>query len=359
MRLGLLLLAFCSTLRLVAAPVSDLSRDEQVVFYPTFGARVGGSPIWELEIHGCVFEPESRRLTLTALREALELKGADMTPAESAVFNQRARLFLVDNERAHRVVVQVGTREFKLGKSEPNGHFSGTVRISESELGLADKPMDGDVVTICAKLKAKDKRSFVGQVWLLDDTGASVISDIDDTIKITEVRDRHATLRNTFLREFQAAPGMAELYQRLARSNHATFHYVSASPWQLYAPLADFTRSNGFPAGTFDLKLLRWKDRSFFSLFDDPMTYKLAVIEPLLQRFPNRRFILVGDSGERDPEIYITLARRYPRQVARIWIRDVTGESASAERYQHGFAGLPPDCWQVFREPREIKVAWD
>ncbi len=341
------------------APVSKLSNDEQIVFYPTSGARVAGGTIWGLEIHGCVYEAEGRRLTLAAFREALELNDVKLSPAETAIFNQRARLFLVDNERGHRVVAHVGTREINLGESAPNGHFGGTVWMNEAELGLANKPRDGAPVTIRAKLRAKDQRSFTGEIRLLDDAGVSVISDIDDTIKITEVRDRHAMLRNTFLREFQAVPGMADFYQRLARSNRAAFHYISASPWQLYAPLVDFTRSNGFPAGTFDLKNFRWTDRSFFSLFGDPSTHKLAVIEPLLKRFPKRRFILIGDSGERDPEIYAELAHRYPQQIARILIRDVTGEAASAERYQRGFTGLPPGCWQIFHEPGEIKIALD
>lgn len=353
----LLGLAFACAPVGIAAPVSDLSPDEQIVFYPTIGARLGGSLIWELEIHGCVFETESRRFTLAAFREALELKGTELTPAESAVFNQRARLFLVDNERSHRVVVQVGTRECNLGKSAPNGHFHGKVRVSEAELGLASKPGDGEFVTIRAKLKAKDKRSFVGQVCLLDDTGVSVISDIDDTIKITEVRDRRATLRNTFLREFQPVPGMAEFYQMLAQSNAAAFHYVSASPWPLFTPLAEFAQTNGFPAGTFHLKTFRWKDRSFFSLFSDPERYKLSVIEPLLKRFPQRRFILVGDSGERDPEIYAKLAPRFPAQIVGIYIRAVTGETAESPRYREAFKGIAPDLWRVFREPGEMEKA--
>ena len=184
-----------------------------------------------------------------------------------------------------------------------------------------------------------------------------MISDIDDTIKITEVRDRHAALRNTFLREFQAVPGMAEFYQTLGRSNHAAVHYISASPQQLYEPLAAFVRSNGFPAGTFTLKEFRWKDKSFFSLFANPEQYKSGVIEPLMKQFPNRKFILIGDSGERDPEIYARLAREYPQQIARIFIRDVTGEPAASERYVKAFRDVPPERWQVFRVPDELKVA--
>jgi len=350
-RCAFLLLVLLQSLATMAAPVSELSRDEQIVFFPTLGAHVDEGTNWELQIAGCVYEPESRRLTLAALREALELKHAEMTGAEEATFKQRARLFLADNERGHRVVARIGSRVLDLGKSAPNGHFSGTARLTEAELDLGGGNLDGRSVGIMALLKPKDRRTFTGRVLLLEDEGLSVVSDIDDTIKITEVRDHHAMLHNTFLRQFQPVPGMAEFYQTLARSNRAVFHYVSASPWQLYTALAEFARSNGFPRGTFHLKTFRWKDRSLLSLFSDPERYKTAVIEPLLRRFSNRHFILVGDSGERDPEIYAALARKFPQQIERIYLRNVTDEPVDAERYGKTFGGLPAQLWTVFREP--------
>jgi phosphatidate phosphatase APP1 len=182
-----------------------------------------------------------------------------------------------------------------------------------------------------------------------------VISDIDDTIKITEVRNRHALLRNTFLREFTSVPRMAEFYQLIARSNDAQFHYVSASPWQLHVAIVEFLEIHNFPRGTFVMKEFRWKNRTFLSLFSDPEKYKPTVIEPLLKRFPKRHFILIGDSGERDPEIYAALARQYPEQIAAVYIRDVTGESATTARYTKAFRGLPNELWQVFSNPSELK----
>ena len=234
-----------------------------------------------------------------------------------------------------------------LDRTDPDavGHVPGPGPVLREGGRLTARP---------SKLKAKDKRAFVGQVWLLDETSVSVISDIDDTIKITEVRDRSATLRNTFLREFQAVAGMAELYQTLARSNRATFHYVSASPWQLYRPLAEFVRDHGFPAGTFHLRDFRIRDGSFLAALLSPEHYKPGVIRPLLERFPQRRFVLVGDSGEKDPEIYGALARQFPDQIAGIWIRDVTGETPAAPRYQQAFTNVPPTRWRVFKEPTEI-----
>jgi phosphatidate phosphatase APP1 len=129
---------------------------------------------------------------------------------------------------------------------------------------------------------------------------------------------------------------------------------VSASPWQLYAPLSEFVTEHGFPSGTFHLKKFRPKDRSAANLFASPEETKRQAIVPLLQAFPQRRFILVGDSGEKDPEIYATLAREYPRQVFRILIRNTTAETPDSPRFQEAFRDLPEEMCQVFEDPREI-----
>jgi len=332
-----------------AAEQLQLKRDEKIVFYPTIAQRIPNTSDWRLEIRGCVFEPEKRTVLTAALREALELKDVEMNASEEHIFNQRARLFLVDHERGKQIFIRVGLESYAAGKSEADGTFSGKIQLA-----------DAAVRTSCplafeTALPRGESRMFYGEAFPLDETGLSVISDIDDTIKITEVRDRHAMLRNTFLREFEPVPGMAEFYHSLARSNHAQFHYISASPWQLYEPLAEFLGKHGFPHGTFALKSFRWKNRTFLSLFANPEKYKPPVIEPLLKRFPQRRFILIGDSGERDPEIYAALARKYPRQIERIYIRDVTDESENATRYADTFRGLPKVLWHVFTTPDKLK----
>jgi phosphatidate phosphatase APP1 len=146
---------------------------------------------------------------------------------------------------------------------------------------------------------------------------------------------------------------MAEVYRQWDAKG-AQFHYVSASPWQLHLPLAEFTRTNGFVPGSWHMKQWRLKDRTFHSLFEDPEIYKVETIAPLLRQFPQRRFVFVGDSGERDPEAYAKLAREFPEQVAGIFIRDVTGQGADVERYRTNFAGLPDKLWRIFKEPSEI-----
>ncbi|MCG3149958.1 MAG: hypothetical protein PCFJNLEI_03425 [Verrucomicrobiae bacterium] len=320
-----LIALFTGVVALGSAFATELKSDERVIFFPTIGARAGQE--WELAVHGWVFEPESRTVVLPAFRRALGFDGDTLTADEKQIFMERARWFLVDNERGRQIRIQINGTEHQLSKSNPDGHFTDHIRVP---VGPVDFP--------------------AGALQLWEDTGVTVISDIDDTIKVSEVRDRRALLANTFTRPFRVVPGMPAFYRSLAEQG-AQFHYVSASPWQLYPALADFIATAGFPAGSFQMKQFRWKDKTFFDLFDSPEKYKTGVIAPLLARFPRRQFILIGDSGEKDPEIFGALARQFPHQIKRILIRDVTQEPADAPRYQKAFQDLPAKLWLVFEEP--------
>jgi phosphatidate phosphatase APP1 len=65
--------------------------------------------------------------------------------------------------------------------------------------------------------------------------------------------------------------------------------------------------------------------------------------------------VLVGDSGEKDPEVYGQIAREHPAQILRIYIRDVTGDRADDARYRGAFRGIPAEKWQLFRDPVEVR----
>ena len=331
-----------------------LKADERALFYSTLGWRDAEAGVWHVPVHALVFEPERSVLTTAALRAALGLAAEPKNAVERQILIERLRAFVVDNERGKDISVRVGDREFSIGKSPANGHTHGEFQLTDAELkataGAGAKSLSFQAVT-----RAGDTREFRGTAQLLGDTGLSVISDVADTIKVSHVRDRQALLRKTFYEPFQAVEGMAALYRAWA-TNGASFHYVSASPWQLYEPLAEFTAASGFPAGSWHMKQFRVTDGSFLALLDSPEKYKPGVIEPMLRQFPQRRFILVGDSGERDPEIYGALARQFPTQVQRIFIRDVTGEVATAPRYEVAFKDVPRETWQIFPRPEDIRA---
>lgn len=345
------------TLAIIAsADASNIRSDEHIIFFPTLAYRDERDGDWVVPIHGWVFEPERdsirRSAALTLLRKSLGLSERD---GEALLFQERAREFLVDNERGKRILIRINGTTHALPGSEADGHVEAKLRIPPRSLTTrtAESLESGKWITFQAVLPKGDSRRFSGSFQLLGPDGLSVISDIDDTIKVSAVLNKPALLINTFLREFEAVPGMAGAYRSWAKQG-ASFHYISASPWQLYNPLRDFADKEGFPAGTFHLKSFRVKDSSFFSLFDSPYEYKLAIIEPILKAFPRRRFVLVGDSSEKDPEVYGQLARDYPARIRHIFIRDVTDEPAESDRYRKAFENVPPDRWRIFRKPGEL-----
>ena len=340
-------------LLLLTAPAvtAQLHQDERLVFFP--GIARPANDGWELTVHGWVHEPEERRVLGAILRRVIPIDRDKLTDAEREIYRARTRYFLPDNERRKVITVQAGTLQRSSPPTAANGHFKLDWKLSNAQ--FAALPISNQCFAISALLDPKDTRSFLGVIHVLQKTGVSVISDIDDTIKISEVRDHDALLLNTFCRPFRAAPGMPELYREWEKRGWQ-FHYVSASPWQLYIPLAEFTGEAGFPAGTFHMKDFRVKDSTFLALLGDPQAYKLKVITPLLERFPDRQFVLVGDSGEKDPEAYGVLARKFPKQVSAILIRNVTGEPKGSERYKTTFREVPPERWIIFDHPNQSPV---
>ena len=312
---------------------SPIKADEEVLLLPTYAVRDGDG--WRGDVHGWVFEPEADSLTRRAFIAGLALvMGVD---ADNEIFRERLAWFLVDNERDKCLVVHHGGGS-TTACSGANGHAEAPAEIADCEpqaLTTCVVDVDGD-------------RTFSGELHLVAPAGTSVVSDIDDTIKITEVTDRAAMVANTFERPFREAPGMAALYQRWA-ADGAAFHYVSSSPWQLYPPLRAFMDAAAFPAGTFHLKLFRLTDETVFDLFAPGTETKPRIIEGILTDFPGRTFVLVGDSGEQDPEVYGGLMRDHPVQITHAYIRDVGGGDDA--RMNAAFADVPPEKWTLFEDP--------
>jgi len=296
---------------------------------------------------------EEDSLWRAAAMESLPgLLGIEPDESNRALYEHRARLFLVDNERGKEIEIKIGDKRRPLEASEPNGHFHGTVRI---EADRAAALTEAGWLTFHAVMPKGDGRVFEGKVQLIAPTGVSIISDIDDTIKISNVKDKQALLANTFLHPFRAVPGMAETYRKWAGQG-AVFHYLSASPWQLYPALAEFIVQSGFPAGSVHLKNIRLKDETFFNLFSSQEEYKKPLVEQLLKTYPGRRFILIGDGGEEDPEIFASFAKSNPDQVLRVLIRDEAPDAAESERYQKLFEGIPKGRWSIFREGSDLSA---
>src|SRR5215213_9898966 len=152
-----------------------------------------------------------------------------------------------------------------------------------------------------------------------------VISDIDDTIVHTGAQRALAMTLRTFTGSEltrTAMPGAPELYQALAHgasgdADNPVF-YVSSSPWNLHGFLTSFLAHRGFPLGPLLLRdLLGTGEHRTHA------TGKLTSIEEILSTHPDLRFVLLGDSGQHDPEIYAEAVRRYPGRILAVYIREV------------------------------------
>jgi len=332
--------------------VSPVKSDEVVIFFPTAARLAEDGTEWLVPIHGWIFEPEQhdflRERSMRGLLSGLDL---DRSGPRGQLLAQRLRWFLVDNERGKELVIRIGQRTATLQPSEPNGHFRDTLRIAREE---AEQFAESGWLRFQVVLPEGDDREFGGALLLVSPRGVSVISDIDDTIKITEVRHKHKVMENTFLEPFRVVEGMAPAFQQWARRG-AALHYVSNGPWQLYPPLASFLQEAGYPSGTVHLRDFRVQDGEFLKfLLTDPRQAKLPRIEQLLAEFPERRFVLVGDSGEKDPETYGEIARRRPEQILHIFLRDVTDEPRASPRYTDAFRNVALDKWSLFTDPATL-----
>jgi len=337
---------------------TEVGQDEFVLFFPTYAGLGSESESCEVCVHGWIFRQEEssflRQAALGMLRRALNL-GRDQT--ESQLLQERLAPFLVTNIAEKQLAIQIGDEVYELSASEPNGHVAETLSIPASAVqDVAKQTADGTRWLPFQVLgRRRATREFTGSVQLVPERGVSVVSDIDDTIKMTNVGDRQELLANTFVREFRSVPGMADAYHRWASAG-ASLHYVSSSPWQLFEPLCELLDRDGFPLGSMDLREFRLSDRHSFQSIEGSREQKQALVTELLTRFPQRSFIFVGDAGEQDPEMYADLYRKYPHLVRQICIRNISGQSADSERYQQAFEKLPRDRWMLFDDPRDLNA---
>jgi len=337
---------------------APIRSDEQVVFFTGLGIESADRTHWKISIHGWIFENEinspTRKLLLSTMKRAViesisnDSQGNDLN---EALLERRLLAFLADNERSKTIAIQWGDRTVTAAPSEADGHFFASFTADGTEI---ERLRRKDRIDFRAALSDKDHRDFRGQIVLMQPSAVLVVSDIDDTIKVTEVRDKRAVLRNTFLRPYVAVEGIADRYRGWTE-NGAQIIYLSASPWQLYPELHRFLVESQFPDSAMELKRVRFKDRSLAELFASPEDYKLPKLRKLIEEQPGRPIVLVGDSGEKDPEIYGQVARQYPDRIRKIFIRDVTNDPVDSPRYQQAFRDVPQQCWRLFRSADELE----
>ena len=171
-----------------------------------------------------------------------------------------------------------------------------------------------------------------GQVLVPHGARFGVISDLDDTVvrsSATNVLKMAWIVARNNAHTRLPFEGVAAFYRALqggegGQSLNPIF-YVSSSPWNIYDVLEDFLNVHGVPPGPLYLK--DWSP----TVLGKHQDYKLGVIYRLLNTYEDLPFVLLGDSGEKDPEIYLQTIREHQGRIETVYIRDVTSGARDAE----------------------------
>ena len=336
--------------------------DVEVTIYPTYGSLQGAE--WTIPLRGWVHQ--NRRLPDHLINEFARAI-INCNDEEISHFGARFDDFTDDSrsKKAVRIQFDADDEQYTFQPSDLNGLIEMTVKLpADKAQALAAQQNSGD--GWLSFNVVSEGHTGKGKINLIGPRGLSVVSDIDDTIKVTEVPgNKDIVLKNTFCRPFVALSDMVERYQAL---RDATFHYVSGGPWQLYEPLSEFIASAGFPTGTFHLNYFpkNFLSEETRSLLIDSIcgslsrTYdhKVEQIMRLMERFPEREFILIGDSGELDVEVYSRIRELFGAGVREIWIRDVINDKAVNEfRFQEVTTIIKPEKIVCPTESHHEKLA--
>jgi Uncharacterized conserved protein (DUF2183) len=321
----------------IALPQAASALDaEEVIFYPSYGFQQGTD--WIIPVRAKVQEPRDVAAVFNALFGRLPQRDA----GDTSRFKSRIADFLADDESGEDVRVQYDNdpnrKEYRIAnadgsfpETDGNGIVEGTFTLPDS---VAQRLLrqQGSTSGWLTYRAVSAGHAGTGRVRLIGPTGTSVISDIDDTVKVTEIpAGARIIATNTFYRDFVPT---TELNATFTELGDAAFHYVSGGPWQLYRAVSTFLIGGGrFPEGTFHMKSLTGgiatpitslDDLSRFVLPGGTFEHKVTQITRIMERFPGRSFVLIGDSGEQDPEIYREVQSRFGTRVHKIVIRDLT-----------------------------------
>ncbi|SFZ90894.1 Uncharacterized conserved protein [Flaviramulus basaltis] len=284
----------------------------QIIVFQTYGTSN------HLYLRGRAIEDESINL---------EQKGAF-----KLLFNAWKR-FETDEIKNTQIRVKVGDDKFFYTNTDDRGYFL----LDEKVENLSDYVTEEGWIHLVFSYSAENlKRTiqsdnrFPGEILIPSKKAAfGVITDIDDTILHTGLVSilKWRVLFNTLLTSAgkrMPLDGAPEFYHLLHQGKTGEesnpIFYVSHSPWNLYRYLEYFLKKNNFPKGPI---ILRNFPKPFSKKAKGEIPQKQKEISNILKTYPELKFILIGDSGEHDPDIYMQIVNLFPNRILAIYLRSV------------------------------------
>ncbi len=239
------------------------------------------------------------------------------------------------------VTVRIGDREFEVTADR-----GGVVDV--------DLAVDLEPGLRTIRLQAPGSLEVEARIYVVrPEARLGVVCDIDDTVMVTALPRPFLAAWNTFVLDEHArrpVPGMAVMLERLVRENHGSpVVYLSTGAWNVAPTLDRFMSRHLYPEGT--MLLTDWgptHDR----LFRSGREHKRTSLERLAREFPDVRWVLIGDDGQHDEDLYRAFIDAHPHNVAAVAIRQLStpeavlagGRSRGDDAPHHDGDG-PPWVW--------------
>ena len=184
--------------------------------------------------------------------------------------------------------------------------------------------------------------------WLVPDKGLTIISDIDDILRVTKIYEPKEGILNSFARPFTPWMNMPDIYANWSASiPDFHFHYLTTTPEQVTRNYMDFIYKT-YPGGSFDTRPLN------FSNVEETLKVRKVLLEKVFQTFPQRKFILIADTSNSDVMTdYPAMVTEFPGQVQCIFLRN-TSATDSGDRFPYdtsGFKNINQQSYMFFLVP--------
>jgi phosphatidate phosphatase APP1 len=238
---------------------------------------------------------------------------------------RRAKEVKADDIKNKEIFTNIDGITYKT-KGDSEGYYSFDVLLA--------KPLKNGYKDIFLQIKGNKELAKV-KALILTKPAVGIISDFDDTLIVSNVPNRLKLGINTVFKNYKqrkAIKGMATWFKEILAKNPkntpSTLFILSGSPQQLFKPIEGFLNYRNFPKYTLILKKAHGDNKDPLT---DQFAYKVQKIEKLIKLYPNIKWYMFGDSGEKDREVYSYIEAKYPNKVIKFFIRDI--KSGEIKKY--------------------------
>ena len=251
--------------------------------------------------------------------------------------NARAMFKRYTSNETPRVQLRISFQgHATLAQTDPQGYFSLQLKNREP-YKHGNEWQEVKIELLDRVTKQQGLVSATGEVLIAGEkNNLGIISDVDDTILVSRATKIYKKLKLMLFKNARTRlpfEGVAAFYRALYHGTDPSLinpiFYVSSSSWKLFDLLQDFCKLQGIPKGPFLLRDSRMDQFKLVTSLHEG--HKLMQVKRIMGMYPYMQFILVGDSGQKDAEIYTEVTRRYPGRVKTIYIRNVSGRERAEE----------------------------